>query len=137
MKTKTIPVRRRLTLLERKAAAEYPERPGMDYLRPRLRSECQDGPRPCPFVSCQHHLYLDVMPNGSIKFNFPDVAPEDMPESCELDVADRGSQRLIDVGAVMNLTRERVRQVEETALAKVRAHLQLGTDVRSYLDDAR
>jgi len=35
----------------------YPE---TDYYKPRTRAECVDGPRPCPYVSCQHHLYLDV-----------------------------------------------------------------------------
>ena len=35
----------------------YPE---SDYEKPRLRSECADGPRPCPFVSCKYHLYIDV-----------------------------------------------------------------------------
>jgi len=31
-----------------------------DNERPRSRSECSDAPRPCPFVSCKHHLFLDV-----------------------------------------------------------------------------
>src|ERR1700722_4277914 len=30
--------------------------------RPRSRSECSDAPRPCPFVSCKHHLFLAVSP---------------------------------------------------------------------------
>jgi hypothetical protein len=30
--------------------------------RPRNRSECKDGPRPCPWVSCRYHLALDVHP---------------------------------------------------------------------------
>src|SRR5690606_3867534 len=34
----------------------YPE---TDYWKPRTRAECVDGPRPCPFVSCRHHLYVD------------------------------------------------------------------------------
>ncbi|NUQ78861.1 MAG: hypothetical protein HUU21_35500, partial [Polyangiaceae bacterium] len=49
----------------------YPE---TDYYKPRARGECVDGPRPCPYVSCQHHLYLDVSPRtGAIKLNFPDL----------------------------------------------------------------
>ena len=28
-------------------------------LRPKTRAECVGGPRPCPFVSCKCHLYLD------------------------------------------------------------------------------
>src|SRR5258706_298424 len=38
-----------------------------------------------------------------------------------LDVADRGGTTLEDVGAIMNLTRERIRQVEVKALAKLEA----------------
>lgn len=28
--------------------------------RPRTRGECKDGPRPCPWVSCRHHLLLEI-----------------------------------------------------------------------------
>lgn len=98
----------------------YPEHPGVDYLRPQTRAECAGGPRPCPFVSCRHHLYLDVHPHhGSIKLNFPDLEVEDMTETCSLDVADRGGAGLEEAGALLNLTRERTRQLEVRALAKV------------------
>ena len=43
------------------------------------------------FISCKHHLYLDVNPEtGSIKLNFPHLEPWEMLESCSLDVAERG-----------------------------------------------
>lgn len=88
--------------------------------RPRTRGECIDGPRPCPWVSCRHHLYLDVGKNaGRLKFNFPDLEPGELAESCALDVADRGGETLERVAERMNLTRERVRQIESRALAKV------------------
>jgi hypothetical protein len=87
----------------------YPE---TDYYKPRARGECVDGPRPCPYVSCQHHLYLDVSPRtGAIKLNFPDLEVWEMNETCALDVADRGGTTLEDVGAIMNLTRERIRRL--------------------------
>lgn len=98
----------------------YPE--DTRALRPHTRAECVDAERPCPFVSCQHHLYLDVSPRtGAIKLNFPDLEPDELRESCALDVADREGTTLEDVGAVANLTRERVRQVEVKALAKLEA----------------
>src|SRR6478735_8409380 len=97
----------------------YPE---TDYDKPRTRAECADGPRPCPFISCKHHLYVDVSPRtGAIKLNFPDLEVWELAESCALDVADRGGTTLEDVGAIMNLTRERIRQVEVKALAKLEA----------------
>jgi hypothetical protein len=97
----------------------YPE---TDYFKPRQRAECAEGPRPCPYVSCKHHLFIDVSPRtGAIKLNFPDLEVWELGESCALDVADRGGTTLEDVGAIMNLTRERIRQVEVKALAKLEA----------------
>lgn len=100
----------------------YPE---TDYDKPRTRADCLQGPhaeRPCPFVSCKHHLYLDVSErSGAIKLNFPDLEVWEMPETCALDIADRGGITLEEVGAIMNLTRERVRQLETRGLAKIKA----------------
>ena len=94
--------------------------PDTGHEKPTTRAECINGIRPCPYVSCQHHLYLDVAPRtGAIKLNFPDIEPGEMKESCVLDVADRGGTTLDDVGAIMNVTRERIRQVEVKALAKI------------------
>ncbi len=90
--------------------------------RPRSRADCASGPRPCMFISCKHHLYLDVNPaTGSIKLNFPDKEVWDLAETCALDVADRGGITLEEVGSIMNLTRERIRQVETRGLLKLRA----------------
>ncbi len=94
----------------------------IEQSRPRSRAECANGPRPCMFVSCKHHLYLDVNPStGSIKLNFPDKEIWELGETCALDVADRGGITLEEVGGIMNLTRERIRQVETRGLLKLRA----------------
>ena len=88
--------------------------------RPGLRSSCVGGPRPCPYVSCRYHLYLDVSRRtGSIKLNFPDLEVWELTVSCALDVADDGAATLEDVGAIMNVTRERIRQLEIDALARL------------------
>ena len=77
--------------------------------------------RPCPYVSCKHHLYLDVNPEtGSIKLNFPDLEVWEMAETCSLDVADKGGITLEEVGEILNLTRERIRQVEVRGLLKLK-----------------
>ena len=97
----------------------YPE---TDYWKPKTRSECVDMERPCPFVSCKYHLYVDVHPvRGSIKVNFTDLEVWEMTETCALDIADRGGITLEEVGEIMNLTRERVRQVETAGLGKLAA----------------
>lgn len=94
----------------------------IEVSRPRSRAECATGPRPCMFISCKHHLYLDVNPTtGSIKLNFPDREVWELDETCALDVADRGGITLEEVGTIMNLTRERIRQVETRGLLKLRA----------------
>jgi hypothetical protein len=89
--------------------------------RPRTRADCINGPRPCQFVSCKHNLYLDVNPEtGSIKLNFPDKEIWELEHTCALDVAEKGGITLEEVGEIMNLTRERIRQVETRGLAKLR-----------------
>lgn len=95
--------------------------PFMNYRRPETRAECACGERPCPYVSCKYHLYLDVNPEtGSIKLNFPHMEVWEMQETCALDVADRGGITLEEVGEIMNLTRERIRQVEVRGLLKLK-----------------
>jgi hypothetical protein len=91
---------------------------------PRTRSECENGPRPCPHVSCRYNLYLDVQRNGTISVNFPHISPEDMPpsRSCALDMAE-SARTLEQVGEAMNLTRERIRTIETSALLKIRRAL--------------
>lgn len=111
----------------------YPDVDGAE--RPRARVECLGSERPCPFVSCKHHLYLDVSARtGAIKLNFPDLEVWEMRETCALDVADRGGTTLEEVGAIMNLTRERIRQVEVKGLAKLQA-LRDMMALREYVDE--
>lgn len=90
-----------------------------DVERPRTRGDCQDGPRPCPWVSCRHHLYADTLPSGNLKLNFPDKEPWELEHTCSLDIADDGGTSLEQVGVALNLVRERVRQIEVIALVKL------------------
>lgn len=93
---------------------EYPE--GVE--RPKTRAECENGERPCPFVSCRHNLFLDVMDNGNIQTRADDV--EDLIETCALDVADRGPSTLEEVCVIIDRSREMVRQIEAGALMRIR-----------------
>lgn len=100
--------------------------PPLELARPRVRSECADVPRPCPFVSCRYNAYLEINPiSGNITFVYPDREPHQMPAdaSCVLDVADRGGMTLEEVGGVTNLTRERIRQIEVKNYFLLRAEL--------------
>jgi hypothetical protein len=51
--------------------------------------------------------------------NFPDLQSWEIPASCALDVAAAGEHTLEEVGGLLNLTRERIRQIEATALEKL------------------
>jgi hypothetical protein len=118
-RSKTIAMKRLTREELRIGAMLYP--PVDDVVKPGSRDVCSQAERPCPWVSCKHHLYLDVNPDtGSIKINFPDLEVWEMPETCSLDVADRGGITLEEVGEIMNLTRERIRQVEVRGLLKLK-----------------
>jgi hypothetical protein len=117
-RSKTIAMKRLTREELRVGALLYPP---VDIPRPDKRSECKQEAGPCPWVACKHHLYLDVNPEtGSIKINFPDLEPWEMKDTCALDVAERGGITLEEVGEIMNLTRERIRQVEVRGLLKLK-----------------
>lgn len=96
------------------------------------RSECVDGPRPCPKLGCRYHLLSDKLhparEYGSEAMlrhidNAEGTILEDlsgMQETCALDVADRGRHTLLEVGEVFGVTREMIRQIEARALRKLR-----------------
>jgi hypothetical protein len=89
----------------------------IEATRPRKRSDCKDGPRPCIFVGCRYHLLLEIGKNGNLKTNFkgePD--PTTMEETCALDLAENGGMTLEEISQYSSLTRERVRQIECLAL---------------------
>lgn len=89
--------------------------------RPKTRGECADVPRPCPYVTCRYHLYLDVHPRtGSVTTYHPTKEPDELEESCALDVADGGAVTLQEVGEMLQLSRERIRQIEEKAFGILR-----------------
>jgi len=117
-RSKTIAMKRLTREELRQGALMYPP---VDIPRPSTREQCRQEMRPCPWVACKHHLYLDINPEtGSIKINFPDLEPWELQHTCALDVAERGGITLEEVGEIMNLTRERIRQVEVRGLLKLK-----------------
>lgn len=65
----------------------------VDPMRPVTRGDCIDGPRPCVQSWCRHHLLA-------------------ASESCVLDVVEnRGRLRLHEIGVLLGLSKERVRQI--------------------------
>ena len=124
MRSKTIAMKRMTRAELQLGALMYP--PVDDVDRPRTRAECRGEARPCPWVACKHHLYLDINPEtGSIKINFPDLEPWEMQHTCALDVAEAGALTLEEIGVITNLTRERIRQVEVRGLLKLRGRREI------------
>ena len=95
--------------------------------RPRTRGDCEDAPRPCPWVGCRHHLAIDVRDNytGKIHGHFAGVLEGDlsgMTQTCSLDVSDQGEHTLEQVAKYSGVTRQRVEAIEHVAQARARAH---------------
>lgn len=99
----------------------YPER---NFWRPSTRADCLDVPRPCPYVGCQHNLFLEVTPGGRIKLNGANEPWEVEGPSCALDVAEEGGLALAEVAVLIGgVTRQRAQQLVVRGLTKLEAGL--------------
>lgn len=78
------------------------------------RSECRDGPRPCPHVRCRYHLAVEALPTGTLRIYAED--PADLVESCSLDVAERGGASQRQLAIILGVTTQRANQMEFDAL---------------------
>lgn len=114
---------------------EAPPRPSrrlrvVEEARPRTRGECEDGPRPCPWVSCRYHLAVDVTATQT-KVIRPELPVEEMADTCALDVAVQHPEglRQEDVAAILDLSIESIRQTEIASRAGMR--LAGGPDLRA------
>ena len=63
---------------------------------------------------------IDVTADGALRINFDvETAEERGLPTCALDVADAGRKNLDEIGAILGLSRERIRQVEERMLPQL------------------
>lgn len=93
----------------------YPEANAIQAQRPRTRGDCVDGPRPCPWVGCRHHLYLQIKSNGALCAQ--PVEPWDLRHSCSLDVAEEAEDlRLVDLAEALGVTHQNVSLALEDAV---------------------
>jgi hypothetical protein len=101
---------------------------------PRVRSECVDSIRPCPWIRCRYHLIWAILDrdcriNNKYRHNTRHDILEDysddvlvdlitsMPQSCVLDIADRTSiaKRPLShqgIARMIGLSYQRVQQIE-------------------------
>jgi hypothetical protein len=83
---------------------------------PRTRGDCEDGPRPCPWVACRYHLAIaEIALNGDVRLvdEWDDGRP-----TCALDVADEGEHTQEEIAALMSVSQQRVDQLERRAKAR-------------------
>jgi len=117
--------------------------------RPRTRRDCEDGPRPCPWLSCRHHLIGVTTPlrralrrcnptrrrewdRDEQRWHYLDAdeceqrllwAVEMAGDTCVLDVIDahpRGMS-LGAIGEVLGVCRQRAEQELDAALERFAA----------------
>ena len=141
VRAKTLP-RNRGVMAVQQGAVDYPrkEHPTAGHGRPRTWGECLamglgTVALPCPWVSCEAHLCGDVTEYGSLREVWPDRDVTEAPATCALTVAAEGGHTLDYVGRMMNITRERMRQIEASALAQLRDTLESMGIERDVLEE--
>lgn len=121
--------RKRLTRKERRELAELTRSLAMGRhykRRPKTVGECAAlVPGPCPWVGCRFNLFLDVdEETGVTRIAFPGKEIDELEETCALRVAAKGEHTLERTGELVNVTLERLRQIEEVALVSLRGTLE-------------
>lgn len=93
------------------------------------RGDCETYIKPlqelgvgCPMTQCRWHLLRD-----SHRTELP------ADGCCALDVADRGGETLQEVGELLGVSRERVRQLEAVALRRWRREAKRNPELREWL----
>lgn len=92
--------------------------------RPRTYSDCLrlhlgSEHRPCPFVSCEHHLMLQVI-NGRVFLNHDTDDIDMLPYTCTAYEASGDTLTLEAVAQRLHISKERVRQLQNEAIGKLK-----------------
>jgi len=84
--------------------------------------EATDGPcmarvEPCTRTMCRYHIHSDARKLQITK-------SVEIETTCSLKLANRGGMTLEEIGSIMGLTRERVRQIETKGTTRLRHTLE-------------
>jgi hypothetical protein len=82
---------------------------------------CRTLPGPCPHSVCRFNLTAERRDSRGAKPAEPRLSV--VREACTLEAAELGGMTLDEVAARLSVSRERVRQIESGALAKLRLRL--------------
>jgi len=118
--------RRILEQLNRQWRAKY----GEVDVAPHRPDDCPRWPRetpngivsdesPCPYASCKNHLFGDVTPDGSLRIYRPALEIDQLPDTCSIDVAMRGTNGFDKIGWYLGITARQARDDFESALRKI------------------
>lgn len=99
-----------------------PDNVDPNVVRPRTRGDCEGGQRPCPFVSCAHHLYHVA---HRADYASDEAHFDALVETCSLDIADESGATLLRIADVLKVTRARAQQIESRAVLKARRAVRL------------
>lgn len=109
-----------------------------DEDRPRKRSDCERGPRPCPWASCPHSLLVDVtLLRGSpttIVVHDRTEAAIAQGRTCVLDVTEEAPLHQRQIAELLGISHQMVGLIERVALRKLRARAQRDESLREALD---
>ena len=86
------------------------------------RGACRSLPGPCPYATCRFNLTAETRDTRGAKPQHAN-APV-LREACALEAAEQGGMTLEEIASRFALTRERVRQIELTALRKLGRQLE-------------
>jgi hypothetical protein len=107
-----------------------------------LLKELSAGNLGCPYVSCELNTYLEQLPSGAIKYNWPDArSPLDVPTAkscvlCSVLAASLQGQSRADVAELMGgITEEAVRQIEYGAMKKLSGNIRFGDVAYEYYEE--
>ena len=128
----------------RRARALYVIPPGFEPRTgvPTSRQACKDGPRPCEYVRCEHHLWMVTGPERQGR-RHDGRAPGSIvrahsPATCTLDVVeavDGGARVTVEQMATMlGVTDRRVRYMLAEAKAKVGADVEVGDAFTAFVE---
>ena len=70
----------------------------LEQLRIHSRKDCRNGPRPCPHVSCEHHLLFSTQPGQPTRWEVKPIEIQQMEFTCALDLAEHPSGSPLDQG---------------------------------------
>lgn len=94
--------------------------------RPKTWGECLSVKRgtkdhPCPYAGCKYHLALYVTEAGSLVTTFEGLEADEIPYTCSLAFVEENPDgaTLEQIGKITGCTRERIRQIESRALARL------------------